>query len=103
VNLSLSDDVASDPDPDTAPVHFRVTRVGATTPIVDASVDVKLRHQPDGCGGGGYSRAPALTKEDGLLPSVPKKVPAVWMQQLRSEATRSPRPPFRTASGMPTG
>lgn len=100
-NLPLSDDV----DPDTAPVRFRVTCAGATTPFVDDSVDVKLRHQSDGCGGGGRSRAPALTKEDGLLPSVPKKVSAAWTRQIRGEATAppTPSPTSRTASGTPTG
>ncbi|MEU1178897.1 hypothetical protein ABZ464_14840 [Streptomyces sp. NPDC005820] len=108
VFLALPDD----PDPDTAPVRFRVTRKGATTPFIDESVEVKLLHQSDGCGGGGYSRALAFTKEDGLLKSVPKAVGAAWMKQVRGEATAlptdatttpSPRPPARTAAGTPTG
>lgn len=103
VFLSLPDDV----DPDTAPVRLRVTRAGAGTPLVDDSVDVKLLHQSDGCGGGGYSRGLALTKADGLLPSVPKRVSAAWMRQIRAEATALPSPPpsptSRTASGTPTG
>ncbi|WP_416977845.1 hypothetical protein [Streptomyces sp. T028] len=110
--LTLPDDA----DPDSAPVRFRVTRKGATTPFIDESVDVRLLHQSDGCGGGGYSRALAFTKEDGLLKTVPKAVGAAWMQQLRGEATapptdatttpsprRSSRPPARTAAGTPTG
>ncbi|MEU1512554.1 hypothetical protein ABZ490_10395 [Streptomyces sp. NPDC005811] len=101
-----------DPDPDAAPVRFRVTRKGATTPFIDASVEVKLLRQSDGCGGGGYSRALAFTKEDGLLKSVPKAVSAAWMKQVRGAATApptdatttpSPRPPARTAAGTPTG
>lgn len=101
VFLSLPDDV----DPDTAPVRFRVTRAGAGTPVVDDSVDVKLLQQSDGCGGGGWSRALALTKADGLLPSVPKRVSAAWIRQVRAAATAppSPSPTSRTASGTPTG
>ncbi len=99
VSLSLPDDV----DPDTAPVSLRITRAGAGTAFVEDSVDVKLLHQPDGCGGGGHSRALALTKADGLLTSVPKKVSAAWIRQLRSEATAPPSPTSRTASGTPTG
>ncbi|MFF4270464.1 hypothetical protein [Streptomyces sp. NPDC001536] len=101
VSLSLPDDV----DPDTAPVRLRVTRAGAGTPVVDDSVDVKLLRRSDGCGGGGWSRALALTKADGLLASVPKKVSAAWMRQVRTEATAlpTPSPTSRTASGTPTG
>ncbi|WP_206327500.1 hypothetical protein [Streptomyces sp. S3(2020)] len=105
VFLSLPDDV----DPDTAPVRLTVTRAGAGTPLVDDSVDVKLLRQSDGCGGGGWSRGLALTKADGLLPNVPKRVSAAWMRQVRAAATASPSPSSppsptsRTASGTPTG
>ncbi|MFD8999685.1 hypothetical protein ACFV0T_01655 [Streptomyces sp. NPDC059582] len=85
-NLVLPDDV----DPDTDPVRFRVTGAGATKPFIDDSVDVKLLHQSDNCGGGGYSRGLAYTKEAGLLPSVPKEVSAAWLEQRESEATAEP-------------
>ncbi|MFB7335998.1 hypothetical protein ACFC00_30880 [Streptomyces adustus] len=85
-SLTLPDDV----DPDTAPVRFRVTRVGVAKPLIDDSVDVRLLHQSDNCGGGGYTRGLAYTKEDGLLPSVPKKVLAAWLEQHESEATAEP-------------
>lgn len=89
VNLVLPDDV----DPDTAQVRFRVTRTGAAKPLIDDSVDVKLLHQSDNCGGGGYTRGLAYTKEDGLLPSVPEKVLAAWLEQHESEATAEPGSP----------
>ncbi|MEU5887885.1 hypothetical protein ABZ835_13780 [Streptomyces sp. NPDC047461] len=96
-NLPLPNDV----DPDTAPVRLRITRAGATTLLVDDSVDVKLLHRSDGCGG--WSGTLALTEEDGLLTSVPKKVSAAWTRQLRSEAAAPPAPTSRIASGTPTG
>jgi hypothetical protein len=47
VRLGLADDA----DPDGVPVRFRVTRAGAKTPFIDDSVDTKLSHTSDGCGG----------------------------------------------------
>ncbi|WP_330348910.1 hypothetical protein [Streptomyces sp. NBC_00582] len=94
IGLPLPDDV----DPGSAPVRFRVTRAGAATPVIDESVDVRLLHQSDGCGGGGYARGLAFTREDGLLKTVPKAVWRAWLKQ-----AREPRPPDRTASGTPTG
>ncbi|MFI6009451.1 hypothetical protein ACIBAG_11555 [Streptomyces sp. NPDC051243] len=88
LTLRLPDDV----DPDTAPVRLRVTRDGATTPVIDDSVDVKLLHQSDGCGGGAYNRALAFAKEDGLMPDVPKNISAAWLRQVRSGATASAGP-----------
>ncbi|WP_031483229.1 hypothetical protein [Streptomyces bicolor] len=88
VSLRLPDDV----DPDTAPVRLRVTRDDATTPVIDDSVDVKLLHQSDGCGGGAYHRALAFAKEDGLMPEVPKNISAAWLQQVRSGATAAADP-----------
>ncbi|MFD7880247.1 hypothetical protein ACFV5G_40315 [Streptomyces sp. NPDC059766] len=85
-SVTLPDDV----DPDTAPIRLRVTRVGAAKPLINDSVDVRLLHQSDNCGGGGYTRGLAYTKEDGLLPSVPKKVLAAWLEQHESEATAEP-------------
>ncbi|MDX3615693.1 hypothetical protein [Streptomyces europaeiscabiei] len=88
VTVGLPDDV----DPDTAPVRLRVTRAGAAKPFIDDSVDVKLAHQSDGCGGGGYSQGLAYTKEDGLLPNVPKEIGKAWVQQRTAEATADPSP-----------
>ncbi|MFJ8111192.1 hypothetical protein [Streptomyces sp. NPDC096132] len=112
LHLPLPDDV----DPDTAPVRFKVTREGATTPFIDESVEVRLLHQSDGCGGGGYSRGLAYTKEDGLMKSTPDAVFAAWIKQHEEQATALPtalptdatttpsvRPPDRTAAGTPTG
>ena len=108
IDVRLPNDIG----PDAAPVRFRVTRQGATTPFIDESVDVKLLHQSDGCGGGGYSRGLAFTKEDGLMKSVPKSVSAAWLKQHMDEATALPtdatttpsvRPSARTAAGTPTG
>ncbi|MEU6373731.1 hypothetical protein [Streptomyces sp. NPDC046909] len=99
VHLPLPDDVG----PGSGPVRLRVTRAGAGTPLVDDSVDVKLLHQSDGCGGGGYSRGLALTAKDGLLPSVPKEIGKAWYRQLKAEATADPTLTSRTASGTPTG
>ncbi len=86
--VGLPDDV----DPDTAPVRLRVTRAGAAKPFIDDSVDAKLVHQSDGCGGGGYSQALAYTKEDGLLPNVPKEIGKAWVEQRTAEATADPSP-----------
>ncbi|MGW1727817.1 hypothetical protein ACWCQK_33495 [Streptomyces sp. NPDC002306] len=88
-SLALPDGV----DPDTAPVRFRVTRAGAARPFIDDSVDVRLLHQSDNCGGGGYARGLAYTKEDGLLPSVPEKVWAAWLEQHDFVATAEPGSP----------
>ncbi|MEU6667004.1 hypothetical protein [Streptomyces sp. NPDC046727] len=88
VNLPLPDDV----DPDAGPVRFRVTREGAARPVVDASADVRLTHESDGCGGGAYTRGLAFTREGGLTTKVPKSLSDAWMRQVRSEATSDPEP-----------
>ncbi|MEU5481478.1 hypothetical protein [Streptomyces mirabilis] len=44
MSLELSDDV----DPDVGPLRFRVTREGTTSPVIDASTDVKLTRRSDG-------------------------------------------------------
>jgi hypothetical protein len=88
VNVLLPDNVT----PDTAPVRLRVTRRGAAAPVIDDTVEVKLSHQSDNCGGGGYSRALTYTRDTGLIAGVPKKVSAAWLQQIRSDATATPTP-----------
>ena len=80
VNLPLPDDV----DPSAAPAHFRVTREGATAPVVDAAVDVKLAFQSDGCGGGAYNGGLAFTRETGLTTKIPANVSAAWLAHIRS-------------------
>ncbi|WP_319114946.1 hypothetical protein [Streptomyces caniscabiei] len=87
VTVGLPDDV----DPDIAPVCLRVTRAGAAKPFIDDSVDVKLIHTSDGCGGG-YSQGLAYSEEDGLLPNVPKGIGKAWAQHRTAEATAGPSP-----------
>ncbi|MEU6534755.1 hypothetical protein [Streptomyces sp. NPDC047000] len=82
----------TDVTPDAAPVRFRVTRRGATIPFIDDTAKVRLLHQSDGCGGGGYSRDLAYTKETGLTADIPKKVSDAWLHQLRSDTTAPPTP-----------
>ncbi|MEU0332412.1 hypothetical protein [Streptomyces sp. NPDC006193] len=82
-----------DADPGPGPVRFRVVREGAARPVIDTSADVALVFQPDGCGGGAYSRALALTGEGGLTTKIPKSVTDAWRKQLRSEDTADPAPP----------
>jgi hypothetical protein len=86
VNLPLPDGV----DPDTGPVRFRVTRAGGADPVIDASTDVKLTRQSDGCGGGAYTRGLAFTKDGGLTAKIPARVSQVWRDHL--DALRSPSP-----------
>jgi hypothetical protein len=86
VHLPLPADV----DPDTAPVRFRVTRKGAAGPVIDATADVKLARQSDGCGGGGYSRGLAFTTGGGLTPKVPPGLWEAWVKQGEEPATASP-------------
>ncbi|MER6347692.1 hypothetical protein ACWC10_17055 [Streptomyces sp. NPDC001595] len=81
--IRLPDDV----DPDAAPVRFSVTRNGAATAFIDDSVELKLRPQSDGCGGGSHTAALAFTKETGLRPDVPEKVSKAWFHQVRALAT----------------
>lgn len=88
VKLPLPHDV----DPDPGPIHFRVTRKGATRPVIDASADVKLTFQSDGCGGGDYSRGLAFTKEGGLTAKIAKAVSDAWGKQVRSRATPTSQP-----------
>jgi hypothetical protein len=88
VNLPLPDDV----DPDAGPVRFRVTRKNDTRPLIDASTDVKLTHQSDGCGGGAYNRGLAFTKEGGLTVKIPAKVTEAWRGHLESLAAPSESP-----------
>ncbi|MFG2379459.1 hypothetical protein [Streptomyces avermitilis] len=84
VHLGLPDDV----DPDGGTVRFRVTRKGGTSPVIDASADVRLTRQSDGCGGGAYNRGLAFTKKGGLTTKIPRSVTAAWREQVRE--LRSP-------------
>ncbi|MFF7969858.1 hypothetical protein [Streptomyces sp. NPDC007905] len=83
VGLRLPNDV--DPDPGT--VRFRVTPKGSNRPEIDASYDVKLTRQSDGCGGGAYSEGLAFTKEGGLTTKIPPSVSAAWRKHIRSLAS----------------
>ncbi|WP_234476100.1 hypothetical protein [Streptomyces sp. MBT65] len=86
VNLPLPDDV----DPDASQLRFRVTRKGTDSPLIDATTDVKLSRQSDGCGGGAYNRGLAFTKDGGLTTKVPASVSAAWVKHVRELATASP-------------
>lgn len=86
LNLSLPDDV----DPDASPVRFRVTRKSAGRPAIDATADVKLARQSDGCGGGGYSQGLAFTKGGGLTTKIPPGLWEAWVKQGEEPATASP-------------
>jgi hypothetical protein len=88
VQLPLPHDV----DPGAGPIRFRVTRKGATRPVIDASADVKLTFQSDGCGGGDYNRGLAFTKEGGLTAKIPRAVSEAWGEQVRSRATSTSGP-----------
>ncbi|MDX2697664.1 hypothetical protein PV416_24140 [Streptomyces ipomoeae] len=89
-----------DVDPDSGPVRFRVTPVRGTEPVIDASTDVELRHQSDGCGSGAYNRALAFTKEDGLLGEVPASVMKAWREDLERPApSTSPAPSASPSAG----
>ncbi|MFF3419996.1 hypothetical protein ACFYW9_35790 [Streptomyces sp. NPDC002698] len=85
VSLRLPDDVG----PDLGTVRFRVTPKGGGRPEIDASSEVKLTHQSDGCGGGAYSEGLAFTKEGGLTTKIPPSVTAAWRDHLRSLASPS--------------
>lgn len=85
ISLRLPDDV----DEHLGTVRFRVTPKGSTRPKIDASTDVKLTRQPDGCGGGAYSKGLAFTKEDGLTTKIPPSVSAAWHRHLDSLASPS--------------
>jgi hypothetical protein len=85
VNLGLPDDV----DPDHGTVRLRVTPKGSTSPEIDASTDVKLTRQSDGCDGGAYSRGLAFTKKGGLTTKIPPSVTAAWRQHLKELAAPS--------------
>ncbi|MFD9095828.1 hypothetical protein [Streptomyces collinus] len=80
LSLRLPDDVG----PDLGTVRFRVTPAGSNHPEIDASSDVKLTRQSDGCGGGAYSRGLAFTKEGGLTTKIPSRVSAAWREHLES-------------------
>ncbi|MGW7243133.1 hypothetical protein [Streptomyces sp. NPDC054804] len=54
------------------------------SPEIDASADVKLYHQSDGCGGGAYNRGLAFPKEGGLTTKIPESVRAAWRDHLDS-------------------
>ncbi|WP_333777038.1 hypothetical protein [Streptomyces sp. IBSBF 3136] len=82
VDLRLSDDVG----PDLGTVRFRVTPKGSSHPEIDASSEVKLTRQSDGCGGGAYSGGLAFTKEGGLTTKIPPSVSAAWRKHLKSLA-----------------
>ncbi|MGW1497389.1 hypothetical protein ACWCQW_02160 [Streptomyces mirabilis] len=85
VNLGLPDDV----DPDGGTVRFRVTPKGSTSPEIDASTDVKLIRQSDGCGGGAYNRGLAFTEKGGLTTKIPPSVTAAWRRHLKELAAPS--------------
>ncbi|MEU8794441.1 hypothetical protein [Streptomyces sp. NPDC048643] len=85
VNLPLADDV----DPDLGAVRFRVTPRGSSSPEIDASSDVKLIRQSDGCGGGAYNRGLAFTKEGGLTTKIPSSVSVAWRDHVKSLASPS--------------
>ncbi|MHB9862311.1 hypothetical protein [Streptomyces sp. YIM S03343] len=85
VSLRLPDDV----NPDLGTVHFRVTPKGSSSPEIDASYDVKLTRQSDGCGGGAYSQGLAFTKEGGLTTKIPPSVTTAWRDHLKSLASPS--------------
>ncbi|KUM86440.1 hypothetical protein AQI94_21930 [Streptomyces pseudovenezuelae] len=85
INLPLPDDV----DADLGTVRFRVTPKGSGSPEIDASSDVKLTRQSDGCGGGAYSRGLAFTKDGGLTTKIPSRVTAAWRDHLKSLASPS--------------
>ncbi|MEU2860972.1 hypothetical protein ACIQWL_30830 [Streptomyces mirabilis] len=108
MSLELSDDV----DPDVGPLCFRVTREGTTSPVIDASTDVKLTRRSDGA----YSLGLACTEEGGLTTKIPACVSAAWRKHVKELASAPPtdvtskftpsglpRPPARTAAGTPTG
>jgi hypothetical protein len=97
VSLPLPHDV----DPDSGPVRFRVTREGAPGPVIDASADVKLTFQSDGCGGGDFNQELAFTKAGGLTTKIPKSLKAAWGKQIRSRATAGLAD--RNDAGTPTG
>lgn len=84
VNLGLPDDV----DPDGGTVRFRVTPKGSTSPEIDASTDMKLIRQSDGCGGA-YGRGLAFTKKGGLTTKIPPSVTAAWRRHLKELAAPS--------------
>ena len=85
ISLPLPDDV----DPNLGTVRLRVTPKGSTHPEIDASSDVKLTRQSDGCGGGVYSEGLAFTKEEGLTTKIPPSVSAAWHKHLKSLASPS--------------
>ena len=86
------------------------------TLVIDASTDVKVTRESDGCCGGAYNRGLAFTKEDGLTTKIPARASAAWVKHVKElasapptdatsklTASRPPRPPARTAAGTPTG
>ncbi|MEU4038969.1 hypothetical protein [Streptomyces collinus] len=79
----------ADTGPDLGTVRFRVTPEGSSNPEIDASSDVKLSRQSDGCGGGTYSEGLAFTKEDGLTTKIPPRVSAAWRKHIESLAQPS--------------
>ncbi|MFG3165723.1 hypothetical protein [Streptomyces sp. NPDC048200] len=85
LTLPLPDDV----DPDVGTVRFRVTPRGSGSPEIDASSDVKLTRQSDGCGGGAYNRGLAFTKEGGLTTKIPPSVSTAWREHIKSLASPS--------------
>ncbi|MFE5190522.1 hypothetical protein [Streptomyces sp. NPDC056628] len=85
LSLRLPDDV----DEHLGTVRFRVTPKGSTHPEIDASTDVKLTHQSDGCGGGASSEGLAFTKEEGLTTKIPPSVSTAWRKHLTSLASTS--------------
>ncbi len=94
LRLALPRDV----DPARGPVRLRVTPWQSDDPVIDASTEVGLTYQSDGCGGGAYNRGLAFTKEDGLLTKVPEWVLEAWLAGLEGppaspSSTPSPSSP----------
>jgi hypothetical protein len=85
LNLRLPDDV----DPDRSPVRLRVRREDGGDPVVDASLDVKLERQSDGCGGGAWNRGLSYTEAGGLVPEIPRKLHEAWLRQLDRRGTEA--------------
>ncbi|MET8564644.1 hypothetical protein ABZV75_30240 [Streptomyces flaveolus] len=70
-------------------------------PVIDASVDVRLTRQTDGCVGRACTRGLAFTKEGGLTAKVPKALPDAWGRQGAGDRGLGPVPAVPT--GLLTG
>ncbi|GHE39221.1 hypothetical protein GCM10017771_57920 [Streptomyces capitiformicae] len=86
-----------DVDPARGPVRLRVTPWQSDDPVIDASTEVELMWQSDGCGGGAYNHTGlAFTKDDGLLTKVPERVMEAWRADLEGSPPASPSTPTPT-------